>query len=60
MTSTPSTRQELEEKIRRLVGPVEGMRSESSTGLKSSGAALGFIAALVAFAWGRRRGRHGH
>lgn len=59
MTDEPNTRAELERKIRRLVGPIDEFNVNQSNRLKSSGAAVGFLVALVAFAWGRRRGRRG-
>ncbi len=59
MTEFHSTRDELESKIRRLIGMTELERTHGSTNVKSPGAAVGFLAALMAYAWGRRRGRRG-
>ena len=50
------TRLELEKKLRSFVGATAQSNSTES-GLSSSRVALGVLAALVTYLWGRRRGR---
>lgn len=58
MTPEPSqTRQDLEIAVRRLVGDTTSLAGDATSTIKTAGPALGVLAALLAFAWGRRRGR---
>lgn len=59
MTEQSPTRIELEQQLRRLVGVTDDLKGAAGAAGKASGVALGFLAALVAFGWGRRRGRRG-
>jgi hypothetical protein len=51
------TRRELEAAARRLVGEGAQAADGAAGALKSAGPALGVLALLGAYAWGRRRGR---
>jgi len=57
MTEQSATRIELEQRMRRLLGVTDDLKGAAGAAGKTSGVALGFLAALVAFVWGRRRGR---
>jgi hypothetical protein len=51
------TRRQLEVTLRRVVGDTSQMASGVGSKAKSTAPAVGILAALLAFAWGRRRGR---
>ncbi len=51
------TRKELESAARRLFGSVGQATDDAKGPAKMTGAAVGILGALVAFVWGRRRGR---
>ena len=57
MREQSATRKELEVVARRLLGGTSAMTSQAAGTVKSSGPAVGLVAALAAFLWGRRRGR---
>jgi hypothetical protein len=57
MTEPSQTRIELEERVRDFLGLATEVRGESNSASQSAGFALSIFGALVAFAWGRRRGR---
>lgn len=57
MTEQSETRRELEATLRRLLGDTSQIASGVSSRAKSTAPAVGILAALGAFAWGRRRGR---
>lgn len=57
MSEQSATRLELERQLRRLVGTTEEFQGAATSAGKASGVALGVLAALGAFLWGRRRGR---
>lgn len=60
MREQSPTRIELEKRLRELIGATNEMKSSAATASKASGVAVGFLAALMAFLWGRRRGRRRH
>jgi hypothetical protein len=51
------TRRDLERAIRRLAGDAEKAAEGAEGAAKYSGAALGVLAAMLAYLWGRRRSR---
>ena len=57
MREQSATRKELESAARRLVGNTGQMGSDASDAVKRIGPFAAVLAALLAFAWGRRRGR---
>ncbi len=57
MSEHSQTRQELEAAIRRLVGDTTSLSKDAKGSAKSAAPAVGLLAALLAFAYGRRRGR---
>ena len=57
MSEPSATRIELEAAVRRLVGTTTNATESATSKLKSAGPFVGVLAALSAFAWGRRRGR---
>ena len=57
MTERSQTRQDLELAARRLVGGTGTLASGAASTAKSAGPALGILAVLTAFLYGRRRGR---
>ncbi len=57
MSDHSETRRELEASLRRLVGDTTQLAGDAQGSAKSAAPALGVLAALLAFAYGRRRGR---
>ncbi len=57
MSEQSETRRELEATLRRLLGDTSQIASGVGSKAKSTAPAVGILAALAAFAWGRRRGR---
>lgn len=57
MSEQSPTRIELETRLRKLIGQTEDLKDSATTAGKASGVAVGILTALVAFLWGRRRGR---
>ena len=57
MRKQTDTRQELEAATRRLLAGTAAVGSDASKSAKTAGPAVGILAALVAFLWGRRRAR---
>jgi hypothetical protein len=51
------TRKDLEVSARKLVGDTSQLTENAATTLKVAGPAVGVLAVLGAFVWGRRRGR---
>lgn len=57
MSEPTPTRVELEAAIRRLIGDTSSLTSNVTGSAKRAGPALGLLGALLAYAWGKRRGR---
>ena len=57
MREQSPTRKELEVVARRLLGSTNDLTNQATGSLKSSAPAVGVLAALIAFLWGRRRGK---
>jgi len=57
MSGQSETRIELEDRVRSFVGFAQEGKEEGSAATQSAGFALSILGALVAFMWGRRRGR---
>ncbi len=57
MSEQSETRRQLEVTLRRVVGEGGELASGVTSKAKSTAPAVGIVAALLAFAWGRRRGR---
>jgi hypothetical protein len=57
VTERSATRNELEEVARRLVGRTDTLSDDLGQSAKIAVPALGVLAALGAYLWGRRRGR---
>ena len=52
-----ATRHELEAVARRILGDTTKMSADASASAKQAGPALAVLGALLAFLWGRHRGR---
>jgi hypothetical protein len=52
-----ATRIELESAIRRLIGDTSSLTENVAGASKKAGPAIGILGALLAYAWGKRRGR---
>jgi hypothetical protein len=52
-----ATRVELETAIRRLIGDTSSLTENVTSASKKAGPAVGVLGALLAYAWGKRRGR---
>lgn len=57
MSEQSKTRRDLEASARRLVGDTSRLSESAASTMKTAGPAAAVLAALVAFAYGRRRGR---
>lgn len=57
MTEQSETRRELETRVRSFVGYALESKEGVGNDSKGAGFALSILGALVAFLWGRRRGR---
>lgn len=57
MTEPSATRRELEERVRSFVGYALDSKNGSDADAKGAGLAFSVLGVLVAFIWGRRRGR---
>lgn len=57
MSDPTATRRELETAVRRLVGDTSDLTTGAAKAAKTVGPAVGVLGALLAYLWGRRRGR---
>ena len=57
MSEQSATRIELESAIRRLIGDTSSLTENVAGASKKAGPAIGILGALLAYAWGKRRGR---
>jgi hypothetical protein len=57
VTERSATRRELEVAVRRLLGDTSSLTEDVTSTAKKVGPAAGLLAALLAYGWGRRRGR---